>query len=209
MQEVQLRLRRTSPQQGKPKSMVVIEEEPEKEEIPPQNLEKGKPIKNKINITTPILPNPTSESQQAKVGKDINLQDPPYRDRLIIEIQTMPENDLEIELRNLCVKIPLLQAIKDIPILAITIKELCLKKLGRKKKQPTKIQVVGQLAELISNRPRVIKYGNPRNPKITSYIKQILVPNTLVDQGATINIMIVTTMEGLQLGNLRPTPITL
>ena len=121
----------------------------------------------------------------------------------------MPENDLEVQLRNLCVKIMLLQAIKDIPILAKTIKELCLMKPVRKKRQPTKVQVIGQLAELISNKTRLTKYGNPLNPIVTAYIKQIPVPNTLVDQGAAINIMTITTMEVLQLGNLRPTPITL
>ena len=72
-----------------------------------------------------------------------------------------------------------------------------------------KIQVVGQLTELMINKPRLLKYGNPRNPIVTAYIKQIPIPNTLVDQGATINIMTVMTMEELQLGNLRPTPISL
>ena len=65
------------------------------------------------------------------------------------------------------------------------------------------------MTELISHKPRLRKYGNPRNPIVTTYIKQIPVPNNLVDQGAEINIMTITTMEGLQLGNLRPTPITL
>ena len=65
------------------------------------------------------------------------------------------------------------------------------------------------MAELISNRPRLIKYGNPGNPIVTAHIKHIPIPNTLVDQGATINIMTVTTMEGHQLENLKPTPITL
>ena len=60
VQEVQLRLGRTSPQQGKSKSTIVIEEEPEKEEIPTQNLEKEQPNKNKINTTTPIVLDPTS-----------------------------------------------------------------------------------------------------------------------------------------------------
>jgi hypothetical protein len=36
------------------------------------------------------------------------------------------------ELKNVCVKIPLLQAIKDVPIYAKTIKELCIKKPGQK-----------------------------------------------------------------------------
>ena len=68
MQEVQLRLGRTLPQQGKPKSMVVIEEELEKEEVLIQNLEKEQPTKNKINITTPIILDPTSEPQQVEEG---------------------------------------------------------------------------------------------------------------------------------------------
>ena len=95
------------------------------------------------------------------------------------------------------------------PILAKTIKELCLKKPGRKKKRPIRVQVIGQLAELISNHPRLIKYGNLGNPIVTSHIKHIPIPNTLVDQATAINIMTVTIMEGLQLENLKPTPIML
>ena len=106
------------------------------------------------------------------------MQNPPYAERLAIEKPILPENDLEVQLRNLCVKIPLLQAIKDIPILAKTIKELCLKKPGRKRKQPTKIQVVGKLAKLITNKPRLLEYGNLGNPIVIAYIKQTLVPNT-------------------------------
>ena len=72
-----------------------------------------------------------------------------------------------------------------------------------------KVQVVGQLVELMTNKPTLLKYGNRGNPIVTTYIKQIPIPNTLVDQGAAINIMMITTMEELQLGNLRPTPISL
>lgn len=72
------------------------------------------------------------------------MKDSPYPERLVIEKPiSIPKNDLEIQIINLCVKIPLLQAIKDIPIFAKTIKELCIKKPGRKKKKPTTIQVVG------------------------------------------------------------------
>jgi hypothetical protein len=44
--------------------------------------------------------------------------------------------DIEDELRNVCIKIPLLQAIKDILIYAKIIRDLCIKKPGRKKKEP-------------------------------------------------------------------------
>ena len=61
----------------------------------------------------------------------------------------------------------------------------------------------------MTKKNRLTKYANLRNPIVIAYIKNIPIPNTLVDQGATINIMIVTTMEGLQLENLKPTPILL
>ena len=61
----------------------------------------------------------------------------------------------------------------------------------------------------MSEKPRLTKYANPGNPIVIAYIKNIPIPNTLVDQGATINIMTITTMEGLQLENMNATPILL
>jgi hypothetical protein len=61
------------------------------------------------------------------------MKAPPYPDRLVIEKPTTrPEFDILNELHNICVKIPLLQAIKDIPIYSKVVKELCIKKPGRK-----------------------------------------------------------------------------
>ena len=60
--------------------------------------------------------------------------------------------------------------------------ELCIKKPGRKIKQPTTIQVRGHSPTLISNQPKVEKYVNPRNPIVTSYINNIPIPNMLIDQ---------------------------
>jgi hypothetical protein len=113
--------------------------------------------------------------------------------------------DIEDELRNVCVKIPLLQAIKDIHIFSKIIRDLCLKKPGRKKKEPPLVQVVGQLSEFISEMP--YKYNDPRNPIITVEINGISLPNTLIDIGATINVMPFDTMQKLQINQLRPTQI--
>jgi hypothetical protein len=56
---------------------------------------------------------------------------PPFPERLLIEKSIVQsEFDIMTELRNVCVKIPLLQEIKDVPIYAKTIKELCIKKPG-------------------------------------------------------------------------------
>ena len=47
----------------------------------------------------------------------------------------VPNYDFLDELRNVCIKIPLLQSIKEIPILAKTIKELSMKKTGKRIKE--------------------------------------------------------------------------
>jgi hypothetical protein len=96
-----------------------------------------------------------------------------------------------------------LQAIKDIPIYAKIIRDLCIKKPGRKKKEPPLVQVVGQLSEFIYEIP--YKYNDPGNPVVTVEINGISLPNTLIDLGATINVIPFDTMKNLQINQLRPT----
>ena len=58
------------------------------------------------------------------------------------------------------VQIPLLQAIKDVPIYGKAIREACLEKYGRKKKDPTIFYVVGQLAYIMLGKLIIPKYSN-------------------------------------------------
>ena len=58
-------------------------------------------------------------------------------------------HDSKVELRNICVNIPLLQAIKNIPIYSRIVRDLCIKIHRRKRKEPPIIQVVGQLSKFI------------------------------------------------------------
>jgi hypothetical protein len=111
--------------------------------------------------------------------------------------------DIEDELQNVCIKIPLLQTIKDIPICAKIIRDIFIKKPGRKKKEPPLVQVVGQLSEFISEIP--YKYNDPGNPVVTVEINGISLPNTLIDLGAAINVIPFDTMQKLQINQLRPT----
>ena len=110
--------------------------------------------------------------------------------------------DIEDELRNVCIKIPLLQAIKDIPIYAKIIRDIFIKKLGRKKKEPPLVQVVGKLSEFISEMP--YKYNDPGNPVVTVEINGISLPNTLIDLCVEINVMPFDTMKKLQINQLIP-----
>jgi hypothetical protein len=111
--------------------------------------------------------------------------------------------NIEDELQNVCIKIPLLQDIKDIPIYAKIIRDICIKKPGRKKKEPPLVQVVGQLSEFIYEMP--YKYNDPGNPVVTAEINGISLPNKLIDLGATINVMPFDTMKKIQMNQLRPT----
>jgi len=65
---------------------------------------------------------------------------------LLVKKTTTPlEYDLEFELRNVCIKTPLLQVIKEIPIYTKIIKDLCIKKPGRKKKRNQNVKVMSQM----------------------------------------------------------------
>ena len=60
----------------------------------------------KIPVHTHPLQEPTQEQRV-----------PPYPERLVIEKPVVhPEYNILNELKNICIKVPLLQAIKDIPI---------------------------------------------------------------------------------------------
>lgn len=97
--------------------------------------------------------------------------------------------DLIVELRNICIKIPLVRALKEIPIYAKTVKYICIKKLGRKIVEPHTIQFVRTMTELMIGCAQVQKYIDPRNPLISVQIGYIPAPNVLIDLGAGINVM--------------------
>lgn len=109
------------------------------------------------------------------------------------------------ELRNVNIKIPLLQAIKDIPVYTKTVQDLCTRK-KKKKQDPKTIQVIGQLEDIMLRNITIPKYSGPRSPIIKVSIGKVSIPNTLVDLGATINVMKNETKERLSLEGIRPTP---
>jgi hypothetical protein len=119
------------------------------------------------------------------------------------------EFDFIGELKNVCVRIPLLQAIKDISIYARVVRELCLKKPGRKRKDPPIVQVIGYLVDLMLGKILTTKYIDPGSPIVDVHINNICIPNTLIDLGVSINVMTKETIQKLKLTNLRQTPIVL
>jgi hypothetical protein len=111
LQEIQLRSGKVSDRQRP--SVVIQEEEEEETTKQPMDDTRWEDVIIPKN-QDPKLPQ-NEPSQITKV--------PPYPDRLVIEKPTTrPEFDILNELKNICVKIPLLQAIKDIPIYSKVVK---------------------------------------------------------------------------------------
>ena len=121
--EIQLRSRRVV--NGKPKSSVVICEKNEEEEDPNEVMNDAI-LQDEDISNIPVHTHPRQEPTQEQ-------RIPPFLERLAIEKPMIhPKYDILNELKNICVKIPLLEAIKDIPIYIKVIKELCIKCLGKK-----------------------------------------------------------------------------
>jgi hypothetical protein len=121
-----------------------------------------------------------------------------------------PSFNLLGELKNLYVKIPLLQALRDVPIYARTMRDICVKKLGRKIKDPLIVHVMGDLSALMSGKSPPVKYGDLSHPIVSVQIGKPIIPRVLVDLGAAINIMTLKTFQLLQLQNeVRDTPTIL
>ena len=92
---------------------------------------------------------------------------PPYPKRLAIA-KTKPQLEFNLigELKKLYVKIPLLQVIQDIPIYTKAIRDVCVKKPGRKPKDPPTVYVMGRLSELLQGKTPLVKYGDLGNPTV-------------------------------------------
>ncbi|XP_059068671.1 uncharacterized protein LOC131859137 [Cryptomeria japonica] len=86
--------------------------------------------------------------------------------------------------------------------------ELCTSK-QKKKEDPKTVQVISQLADLMLGSLAMPKYSDPGSLFIKVSIGKTTIPNTLVDLGATINVMTNETKEKLALKGLRPTPTVL
>jgi len=107
----------------------------------------------------------------------------------------------------LYIKIPLLQAIVDIPIYAKTIKELCIKKPRRRITNNPTFQVVGTLSDPLSGREAPVKYEGLGNPIVIVQINGQTFSNALVDLGAIINILKTTTCQKLGITSVNQLPL--
>ena len=96
-------------------------------------------------------------------------------------------------------RIALLQAIKDVPIYNKLVKEKCFRHLGRQKRDASTINVIGQPSDLMLGQVIYPKYLDPGSPVVDVHINGTIIPHTLIDLGASINVMTRDTMLKLNL----------
>jgi len=174
-------------------------------------------------IVEPIIADVTSSDKEETKEHDVpeevqsssnnaaETTKPPFPEHLALtKMPEPPDFNLLGELQNLYVKIPLLQALRDVPIYARTMRDICVKKPGRKIKDPLTVHVMGDLSALMSGKAPPVKYGDPDHPTVSVQVGKTIIPRVLVDLGAAINIMTLETLQLLQLQNeVRDTPTIL
>ena len=136
---------------------------------------------------------------------------PPFPERLTQPLQPTPEEiELMGELKNLCVNIPLLQTIKGVHIYNNLIKKRCYRHPRTRRRDASTINIIGKMSDLMLGHVIRPKYLDPGSPIVDVHINGTIVPHTLIDLGATMNIMTKGTMLKLNLqGSLRKTTTVL
>eukprot|EP00253_Pinus_taeda_P020867 PITA_20867 len=166
---------------------------------------------DKEEIERNSLPNKGVQTPEPPSNKGVETPEPPFPERLALtKTLERPAFNLLGELQNLYVKIPLLQALGDVSIYATTMRDICIKKPGRKDEDPLTVHVMGDLSALMSGKTPLVKYGDHDHPTVIVHIGKTIISRVLVDLGAAINIMTLETSQLLQLKNvIRETPTIL
>jgi hypothetical protein len=100
----------------------------------------------------------------------------------------------------------LLDAIKQVPSYAKFLKDLCTMK--RKLNVKKKAFLAEQVSAILQN-DNALKYKDPGCPTIPCFIGEHKIEKALLDLGASVNLLPYSVFQSLNLGELKPTPVTL
>ena len=122
--------------------------------------------------------------------------------------QRVGDKTLEIleMLKQVKINIPLLDMIKQVPGYAKFLKDLCT--IKRNIKLSKKTFLTEQVSGIIENKA-LVKYKNPRCPTVLMQIGDTYVEKTLLDLGASVNLLPYSIYKQLGLGELKSTTMTL
>ena len=162
------------------------------------------------------MPKPVEESRQGEElqPEHILLEEdsmkyripPPFQQALRGKKKATQQAGILEVLRQVKVNIPLLYLIKQVPAYAKFLKDLCTikKGLGIEKKA----FLTEQVSAIIQSKYPV-KYKDPGSPTISVNIGGNSIDKSLLDLGASVNLMPYSVYKQLGLGELKPTNITL
>ena len=162
------------------------------------------------------MPKPVEESRQGEElhSDQILLKEdsrkysipPPFPQALRGKKKASQQAGILEVLRQVKVNIPLLDIIKQVPAYAKFLKDLCTikKGLGIEKKA----FLTEQVSAIIQSR-NPVKYKDPGSPTISVNIGGNCIEKSLLDLGASVNLLPYSVYKQLGLGELKPTNITL
>ena len=131
---------------------------------------------------------------------------PPFPQALRSKKKASQQAGILEVLRDVKVNIPLLDIIKQVPAYAKFLKDLCTikKGLGIEKKA----FLTEQVSAIIQSK-NPVKYKDPGSPTISVNIGGTCIDKSLLDLGASVNLLPYLVYKQLGLGELKPTNITL
>jgi len=104
------------------------------------------------------------------------------------------------------INVSFLDAIQQVPTHAKFLKDMCTNK--RETNMPKKIFLATNISELLSNQIPV-KYKDPDCPTMSCTIGHAEISRTLLDLGASINLLPFSVYQQLGLGKFSPTQVTI
>jgi hypothetical protein len=109
-------------------------------------------------------------------------------------------------LKQVRINIPLLDAIKQVHYFAKFLKDLCTVK---RKLNVKKISFLVEQISVILQNNNALKYKDPGCPTISCFIGKHKIKKYLLDLGASVNLLPYSVFQSLNLGELKPTSVTL
>ena len=165
-----------------------------------------RPVDPALVKSAPTVADPPQEEQPASREEVKIIVPPPFPQALRKKKSSVNQIEMLEVLRQVKVNIPLLDMIKQVPIYAKFLKDLCTVKRGLNVNK--KAFLTEQVSAIIECKTPV-KYKDPRCPIISVNIGGISVEKALLDLGASVNLLSYSMYKQLGLGELKPTSITL
>jgi len=145
------------------------------------------------------------ESEHCKEKTD-SLPALPFPHTMTKQSKVNHNSEIFETFKQVRINIPLLDAIKHVPSYAKFLKDLCTVK--RKLNVKKKAFLVEQVSAILQNN-NFLKYKDPGCPTISCFIGEHKIEKALLDLGARVNLLPYSVFQSLNLGELKPTSVTL